>query len=292
MAVYVVLGVIWVVIMLFAVILQVSWVPLAFWGPIAIVLAIVAYAWRKRSDVENKMGFLTLLGYVAIPVSIFVLAYFLVKETTPPKVIVFEKTITMYVTDHSSDDAIEAKYVGGEFFRYFVVVLLAMVLAQGLFELAKGWIPVEVTLLVVSTLIAVYLFFPKRGNYDQATVLASNALFWYGAVGPTALSFLLTWLDHFSVSTQEAADTRGPRLGLAAVIILAPITLLLVFQPETLIIGTVTKLVHNTQLSMNQALILLQQGSLFGIFGPGAVRELLNIIRDIAGKVAPEGDPS
>ena len=67
---------------------------------------------------------------------------------------------------------------------------------------------------------------------------------------------------------------------MVVVIVLAPLSILLVLDPQVLMFGYITQLVHQTELSMDQALTTLMEGMLLGIFGPGALREIWAIVAD------------
>lgn len=270
------------------------WAPLIVLIPLGTALGFFVFSWRQqRATAEGGegLGAFSFFMHLAGPMLLIFLAYQLYAGMAPhQRVVLIEKTQTLIVTDHSQDALIAQKYVADDFFRYFLVVLLIGAVAQGLYLLARGYVPAEVALLIISVIVALVLFLPKYSQLDTASVEAFNTLFLWGALATTIWSLLTTGVSFVGGFLQQGADRAHSWLGLAALIILAPVGILIALSPETLVMAGVTRLVHETSLTMDQALITLQQGALFGVFGPGALRELIQIVKDLIDGAEPTAE--
>ncbi len=270
---FVAVAVLWLGFLGFAYLFRMPWAPLVFFIPAAVLVGIGVFAIRQqRRDPDDQLGPFSFMMHMALPVLLFWLAYQVLQATSPQPVQIIERTQTLIVTDQSNSTLIAEKYVAGEeFYIFFTVVLLAGALSQGLSMLARGKVPFEVLLLLISAGIAIWLFVPDYSEADANTTSAMNLIFGLGALVAGIWRMIMGAISTVSNTAQEAAGHMHPRLWLIAVILLSPIGVLTAVDPDALVMAQLTRLVHSSSLTMNQALVTLLQGSLFGIFVPGLV---------------------
>lgn len=189
---------------------------------------------------------------------------------------------TIYLTDQSASADLEAKMVATDkFWKFVAVVSLIGGIALGVYLLTNGWIGLEVALLVISSVVAIWYILPRYDEVDQATIAAGNIIFWWGAIGGAVWSTIVGVVSFFRQLIQAMADRLHSRMGLVAMIVLAPLGVFFAINPEILVFAKITKLVFDTGLTMDAALTTLIEGSLFGLFGITAVLSLINVVIDL-----------
>ena len=278
---FVTITVLWLGFLGFAYLFRMPWAPLVFFIPAAAIVGIVVFAIRQQLRAQgDEMGAGAFVMHVALPIVIFWLAYQVLQATSTQPVQIVERTERILLKDQSSSTLIAEKYVAGEeFYIFFAVVLLAGALSQGLSLLANGKVPFEALLLVISAGIAIWLFVPDYSEADTITTSAMNLIFIWGAVGAGIWRTVMGAIGVVSDTAQGMAYRIHPRLWLIAVILLSPIGVLVVLGPDALVTAQLTRLVHSSSLTMNQALVTLQEGSLFGIFVPAAIFATIDLFR-------------
>lgn len=188
-------------------------------------------------------------------------------------------TTTVYVTDQTAAPAIAAKYVAGQtFFGGVIAILLIAIIAQATSIFSRRIVGFAlVQILLSGALIWFLAVSPWKGEYDQITSSAANLIFGWALIGGTIWSYFIRMVLTGRGIITPLAYQVGPRFGLVVGIIFSPTYIIGSLNPNILMFGLLTNLVHTTALTMDQALLLWQEGLLVGAIGLPALMQLWSL---------------
>lgn len=192
---------------------------------------------------------------------------------------------TVYITDQTASPEIAAKYVAGRtFFGGVTAMFLLAVVAQAGSIVSRRIVGFALAQVILSGgLIWFLAVMPWQGEYDQITSSAANLIFGWSLFGGIIWSYFIRMVITGRGMVTTLAFAVGPRFNLVVGLLLAPTYLLGSLNPNILMFGILTNLVHTTALSMDQALLLWQEGLLVGAIGLPALLQLWSLIGRISG---------
>lgn len=188
-------------------------------------------------------------------------------------------TTTVYITDRSESTEIGAKYVAGQtFFGGVFSMFLVAIIAQAAVVWSRRALGFALVQVILSGgLIWFLAVMPWVGNYDSMTSSAANFIFGWAILGGTIWSYFIRMvITGRGIITSVFSRERLPSLVLG--IVLAPTFILGSLNPNILMFGVLTNVVHTTALSMDQALLLWQEGLLVGAIGLPAAKQLWSLL--------------
>lgn len=198
-------------------------------------------------------------------------------------------TMTVYVTDQTAAPAIAAKYVAGrEFFGGVASMFLLAIIAQAAVIWSRRAVGFALGFALVQIILTGgliwFLVMPWGGDYDQTTSSSANLIFLWAIFGGTIWSILIqTVFTGRGILMGVLGGERLPSLVLG--LLLAPTFILGSLNPNILMFGLITNLVHTTALTMNQALLLWQEGLLVGAIGLPAAKQLWSLLGFVTGNL-------